>query len=117
MAKYRGRLEIVVDILKVALTGARKTRIMYVANLSYRLLEKYLEEVTQLGFISSDNFLYQVTEKGRNFLDKYDDFSSRYSRIGGEFQRVMFEREALEKLCEPSRSVESKQTVQRRRRG
>ncbi|MGQ9461394.1 MAG: winged helix-turn-helix domain-containing protein, partial [Candidatus Bathyarchaeaceae archaeon] len=37
MGKYRGRLDIVADILSVVNNndGARKTRIMYQANLSY----------------------------------------------------------------------------------
>jgi len=114
--KYRGRLEIIVDILNVASSGAKKTRIMYFANLSYRLLEKYLEETLKLGFIFFNDYRYEVTEKGRTFLEKYNDFSSRYSKIDTELQRVLFEREALEKLCEPPRNVESRLISQRRRR-
>jgi len=115
MAKYRGRLEIIVDILNVASKGAKKTRIMYVANLSYKLLKKYLEETVELGFIYFNNQCYEVTEKGRTFLEKYNDFSSKYSKIDSEFQKMLFERETLEKLCEPPRSVRPKAFVRRRR--
>ena len=44
MAGYRGRLEIIADILNVVGNGAKKTRIMCVDDLDYRLLEKYLGE-------------------------------------------------------------------------
>lgn len=116
MAKYRGRLEIIVDVLNVATKGAKKTKIMYIANLSYRLLEKYLEETVELGFMCFNNNCYEVTEKGRTFLEKYNDFSSRYQKIDSEFQKMLFERETLEKLCEPARSVALKPILQKRHR-
>lgn len=114
MVKYRGRLEIIVDMLNVASAGAKKTRIMYVANLSYQLLEKYLEETVELGFVCSVNNCYEVTEKGRTFLEKYNDFSSKYKRANDEFQRMLFERETLEKLCAPARTVAARSVSQRR---
>jgi len=116
MAKYRGRVEIIVDILNVACTRAKKTKIMYVANLSYALLEKYLQMVLKLDFISYDSEWYEVTEKGRVFLEKYSDFSSKYSEFESEMQRMMFERETLEKLCMPVKSVASRSGSLRRRR-
>jgi predicted transcriptional regulator len=115
LVKYRGRLEIIVDILNVAREGARKTKIMYVANLSYRLLEKYLEETVRLGFMCFNDYHYEVTEKGRTFLEKYSDFSSRYSKVDSELQRVLLERESLERLCEPPREVRARVVSQRRR--
>jgi predicted transcriptional regulator len=42
MGKYRDGLGIIADILHAAGSGAKKTRIMGVANLSYTLFEKYL---------------------------------------------------------------------------
>ena len=116
MVKYRGRLEIIVDVLNVATRGAKKTKIMYVANLSYRLLEKYLEETVGLGFMCFNNNCYEVTERGRTFLEKYNDFSSRYQKVDSEFQRMLFERETLEKLCEPARSIALRPISQKRRR-
>jgi len=116
MVKYRGRLEIIVDVLNVAVKGARKTRIMYVANLSYQLLEKYLGETVGLGFVCFGNNCYEVTEKGRTFLEKYNDFSSRYQKVDSEFQKMLFERETLERLCEPVRNVPLRPISARRRR-
>jgi predicted transcriptional regulator len=114
LAKYRGRLEIIVDVLNVASKGAKKTRIMYIANLSHKLLEKYLEESVKLGFIYFSNDSYEVTEKGRTFLEKYNDFSSRYSKVGVEFQRMQFEREDMERLCTPMRNAARRVATGRR---
>ena len=116
MVKYRGRLEIIVDVLNVAANGAKKTRIMYIANLSYQLLEKYLEETVGLGFMCFSNNCYEVTEKGRTFLEKYSDFSTRYQKVDSEFQRMLFERETLEKLCSPARAIAVRSVSQRRQR-
>jgi hypothetical protein len=45
MVKYRSRLKIVADMLSVASgDDAKKTRIMYLANLSWDLLNRYLDE-------------------------------------------------------------------------
>ena len=40
MVKYRRRFDILADMVRVAGAGARKTKIMYFANLSFVLLNK-----------------------------------------------------------------------------
>jgi predicted transcriptional regulator len=104
MTKYRDGLGIIADILNAAGKGAKKTRIMGVANLSYRLFEKYLREIVQVDFLRLNNDGYEVTEKGQTFLEKYNDFSSRYSRLQNELQSAMYEREVLKKTCQPLRN-------------
>ena len=99
MGKYRSRLEIIVDILKAVGEGAKKTRIMYIANLSHKLLGRYLEKTVGAGLISSSNGYYEVTEKGRTFLERFDNFSSRNSKLEKEFEEISFEREVLERMC------------------
>lgn len=102
--KYRSRLQIIADILNIVRRGSRKTRIMYLANLSYMLLEKYLGETVASGFVSRDKLNYRATEKGLDFLEKYKDFSSRYSKVSNELRKMQLEKESLEKLCvEPKR--------------
>jgi len=109
VVKYRRRFEIIADILNVAaVNGAKKTRIMYVANLSYRLLEKYLKETLEVDLIRSNNEGYEVTEKGRIFLEKYGEFSSKYSKLERELKALEFEREVLERMCEQVEGVNLK---------
>ena len=48
MRSYRERLDIVADMLQVVNeAGAKKTQIMYKANLSYNLLKKYLADIVE----------------------------------------------------------------------
>ena len=101
--KYRHRVDIIADILRIAHDGAKKTRIMYIANLSYRLLEKYLTHTVDLGFVQANNEGYEATEKGRMFLQKYTQFSSKYCTLQNEVQNMKFERQILERMCEPVR--------------
>jgi len=115
MVKYRDELGIIADVLYAAGSGAKKTRIMYVANLSHGLLEKYLWATTRSGFLRSNHEGYEVTEKGQAFLEKYAVFSSRCLRVEKEFQNVNFEREALGRMCEPLRSVKVRVASGRKR--
>jgi predicted transcriptional regulator len=115
MMKYRHRLEIIADILGAADNVVKKTRIMYVANLSHRLLEKYLAETISLGFIRFNNDGYEVTEKGRSFLERYARFSSKYSKLERELENMRFEREVLERMCARVPSIDTKSNIVRRK--
>jgi predicted transcriptional regulator len=105
VVRHRDRVEIVADLLKATGRGARKTRIMYGANLSYRLLKKYLEESVDKGFVRVNDGNYEVTRTGEEFLKRYVEVSSRYSKIGKELRNVRLERAVLERMCR-SKSVE-----------
>jgi predicted transcriptional regulator len=113
MVKYRRRFEIIADILNVAKNGAKKTRIMYVANLSHRLLEKYLMETINVGFIRLNNDDYEVTEKGQLFLERYGQFSSKYSKFQRELENMKFEMEVLERMCAKASDANPKISVRR----
>jgi predicted transcriptional regulator len=99
MTKYRRRFEIIADIIKSAENGTKKTKIMYFANLSYMLLKRYLEETVKVGFIKETDDGYESTEKGKIFLEKYIQFSSKYSKLANESEALKFEMEILERMC------------------
>jgi len=76
--KYRSRGEILSNILRVVASGkATKTRLMYGAYLSYTQIEEYMDYVLQQGLISqvSQTNLYQLTEKGMQYLNLSDEMS------------------------------------------
>lgn len=99
MRKYRRRIDIIADILKAAENrSVKKTRIMYAANLSYKLLENYLDYAIKIGFMQPNENGYELTDKGRVFLEKYEFYQSRYSRLKKDLKNLLFEREALEKI-------------------
>jgi len=66
----RDRLAIIADILEIAKDGAKKTRIMYGCNLSFRQTKKYLNHLLKIGFLRLGNS-YHTTEKGLQFLQTY----------------------------------------------
>jgi predicted transcriptional regulator len=115
MVKYRRKFEIIADILNAAKDGAKKTRIMYVANLNHGLLKKYLMETISIGFIRFNNDGYEVTEKGRIFLERYTQFSSKYSKLQREFENLKFEMEVLERMCSIASGVDAKISMSRRK--
>lgn len=98
--KYRRRFEIIANILNAASeNGAKKTRIMYAANLSYKLLEKYLDMTVRIGFMRLNDGGYEVTEKGVLFLEKFNEFSSKYSELKREIDKIHLEKDILESMC------------------
>ena len=101
MGKHRDRLDIIVDILKVAKEGSTKTNIMLKANLSYDLLERYLELAVTYGLMRLNSKNYQLTESGKKFLYKYVYFRDRYSKIQGLINDLNCERKMIEQTIEP----------------
>jgi len=114
MTRYRNSLQIIGDILNAVGDGAKKTRIMYIANLSYKLLGKYLDKTVGAGLIDQNNDLYRVTEKGKIFLERFDDFSSRFSKLEKQLDEMSFEKEVLERMCELAVSDDSNPRRKRR---
>ena len=98
---YRRKLDIIADMLLVASNGAKKTQIMYQANLSYRLLTKYLEEVRKAYLLSFERKQrrYIVTSKGQQFLEVYKEYSKRNKVVEKRLNDVDGKRRMLEALC------------------
>jgi len=68
--KYRGRTEIVATILEAAKGKATKTKIMYIAFLSYNQLKEYLSILIENNLVeyNGGTQTYKTTEKGLNYL-------------------------------------------------
>lgn len=102
MGSYRSRLDIIADMLHVVSEGsAKKTQIMYQANLSYRLLRKYLAEIVESRLIRFDrkNRCYELTSKGEKFLQKHKDYSRRNRHLEKRLNDLEDKKRALEELC------------------
>jgi predicted transcriptional regulator len=109
MAKYRDRLQIVADILAITSSRAKKTRIMYQANLSYKLLCKYLDEVIATGLVNCENGdCYVLTAKGKEFLDRHEEYSKRCKSLEDHLNHVNNDRNVLEKMCSANTDIENK---------
>ena len=69
----RNDLDICADILKIAQTGAKKTQIVYKANLNFKIVKKYLDRLIDNGLLlnQDENRFYMTTYRGTDFLEQY----------------------------------------------
>ena len=77
---YRSKMRILADMMRAIQSegeeGAGPTKILYAANLSHDRLIQYLDELIEKDLIKdvnpeSDNRIYRLTEKGREFLREF----------------------------------------------
>jgi len=66
--KKRCRIEVEADILSVARDGARKTAIVYQANLNFNIVKRYLARLLQAGRLTQAGQFYHTTPQGLDFL-------------------------------------------------
>lgn len=66
----RSRIDIIIDVLEVAIMGVNKTSVVYKSNLNFKLAEKYLELLQKQGMVENRGDKYITTEKGNVFLKK-----------------------------------------------
>jgi len=68
----RNDLDICAEILQIAKDGAKKTRIVYGANLNFKIVEKYLRRLIENGLLDMmDERRFITTRKGAQFLKQY----------------------------------------------
>jgi predicted transcriptional regulator len=101
LRSYRSKLDIVADILSVVSQNAMKTQIMYQANLSYKVLQKYLRNMTTASLINFDTEeqCYMLTDKGKEFLETYKEYSKSNRRLEKRLKEINGTKKVLEELC------------------
>ncbi|MCW4003648.1 MAG: winged helix-turn-helix domain-containing protein [Candidatus Bathyarchaeota archaeon] len=97
-------MDIIADILVVVSASAKKTQIMYKANLSYAVLQKYLVEMRGASLIDFEcaRGCFILTEKGHAFLDAYREYSRRTRNLEKRLSMVQSKKSMLEKLSSTS---------------
>jgi len=103
LGNYRDRLDIIADILNVASRVAKKTQLMYQANLSYKVLQKYLNEITEADLVHFEygNQCFMLTGKGQEFLDAYREYTKCNKNMEKRLNEISTKRQVLESLCPP----------------
>jgi len=98
MGKHRTRLQILANILSVVADndGAKKTKIMYDAYLSYKLLCNYLSDATEASLLHNSNNIYNITEKGKDFLSKFNKYLQFNQEIKNEIKNTRSLKNELE---------------------
>lgn len=84
--KYRSRSDIITDILRVAIDGNTKTKIMYSAFLSFAQLKDYLSTLQENGLLEYNAVerVYKTTRKGAEFLKSNDQLTAMFSPVKEE---------------------------------
>ena len=67
----RGKLDIMADILSVTAKGAKKTEMVYKANLNFTRLGRYISFLEERGLLENSGAEYRATKKGEEFLRDY----------------------------------------------
>lgn len=81
-AHRRSELEIICDVLETCLDGAAKTSVVYKANLNFTRLNKYINTLLGMRYISLSvvcgeedkddvKIVYATTEQGKRFLANF----------------------------------------------
>ena len=82
MRRRRDRMTVMADIVKVcaASGGHMKTSVIYGANLSFLLAERYLKHLVEKGLlekrINGSRVVYVTTRKGKEYLKALDKAKS-----------------------------------------
>ena len=68
----RDKIEIFADILKAAKNGAKKTHLVYKANLNFSTIKNHIKKLKEKGLlIQTEEGYYLTTHKGDIFLEQY----------------------------------------------
>jgi len=89
--RRRDKLQIARDILDVSKEGVRKTHIMYQANLSFKLLEAYVNSLLEQGLlrvVERPVRTYVTTEKGLEFLKEFNSIE-KYVHLVAERRQAL----------------------------
>lgn len=86
---YRSIDEIVIDILKAASDGAKKTHIMQRANRNPLMFKKYFPLLMENALIvekadPDGGSIYMLSDEGREFLKKYMSLQTMFTKMAKE---------------------------------
>lgn len=84
--KKRSSIQIVISILEGCRSGVKKTKLLYVTNLSSRPFYKYMKVLEESGLIYFEPSTreYILAPKGRNVLEK----SKRYLELLEQLDKI-----------------------------
>ena len=78
----RNNLDICADILKISRGGARKTHLVYKANLNFKIVKGYLTHLIDNDLLENDGEMFYLTTKGSRFIEQYDSLVAPFPNVG-----------------------------------
>ncbi len=78
---------------------------MYQANLSYKVLQRYLNDIVEASLVKFEDGhqIYLLTGKGREYLDAYKEYARCSKSMEKRLSDFSLKRKILESLC-PSKA-------------
>ncbi len=100
IGSYRGRLDIIADILRAVSQNAKKTQIC-ISKLELSSSAEVLSEVSEALLIefNCQDQCYVLTDKGKAFLEAYKEYSRDYLYLEKRLNEIEGKRKVLEALC------------------
>ncbi len=78
MRDRRSRHEIMIDILRIVVRETNITRIVYGANINFKMAQTYMAYMVEKGLVEplsrDGKICYRITDKGQTFLQKFSEF-------------------------------------------
>ena len=81
--KIRGSIDVMAQMLAVCKNGAKRTEIMYKANLSHEMLKRYLKVLIKNGLVSNSTAdgVYRTTLEGFTVVRLYEEVVDLLNRV------------------------------------
>ncbi len=85
----RNKLDIMADLLRLSKDGSKKTRLVYLANINFNMLKKYVTLLESKGLIyNSDDLLY-TSREGFHFLRQYDELMMAWDLVDNDIREPL----------------------------
>jgi predicted transcriptional regulator len=102
LGKYREKIDIIADILQIVSRRTRKTQIMYQANLSHAILQKYVASMLQSALMSfqPESKSYLITDKGSKFIQTYKEYCKCNKAVEKQLSQMDDRKSYLMEFCQ-----------------
>ena len=85
----RHKLDIMADLLRLSKNGSKKTRLVYLANINFNMLKKYVTLLESKNFIYNSDDLIYTSREGFDFLRQYDELMMAWDLIDNDASESM----------------------------
>ena len=69
--RRRSNIDIMANILEIAMDWAKITWIVYKANLNFTIIKQYLADLMEKNLMTQEGRFFQTTDRGVEFLEEY----------------------------------------------
>ena len=75
------------------------------ANLSFKLLQKYIDISIRCGYLKAEGYKYVLTEEGLKFLNQCKNLDEQYEKTQKALDLIINKRKLLAQSCEITESL------------